>query len=419
MLFVLALARPARAVVVQEDPLAGTSLEVGGTIRSFDFVMHGGLLAAPFAPPNSNPAGVSLDDLRAKIDWHASESLRLVVHDELAATAGTLGLDESAGPIGLGQGRRAPVWLPMQWSLASGPQMSVQDRLDWLWARWTRDRVQLTVGRQPITFGRGVLWTPLDLLSPFSPLQIDTEFKPGVDALRADLSISSATLSLVEVVGRAAGAEDLGIDAAGSAMLARLEVPMHTTRVAATAGYVRSDVVGGLDAFYDLGHTADLHGAATVTYARDPARRPQGRPAFVRMVVGSTFEPARNLHATVEAYYNGSGAADSSGYLATFSDPRFQIGEEYNVGRYYAGAVVDWQPQALVHVALAVLSNLTDPSAIASPQVRYSVASNALIICGAFVPMGARPGAGASGPTSPSEFGLYPYLYHVDLKVYM
>ncbi len=75
--------------------------------------------------------------------------------------------------------------------------------------------------------------------------------------------------------------------------------------------------------------------------------------------------------------------------------------------------------EELVHVALAVLSNLTDPSAIASPQVRYSVASNALIICGAFVPMGARPGAGASGPTSPSEFGLYPYLYHVDLKVYM
>ncbi|MGH7296189.1 MAG: hypothetical protein ACRELB_14705, partial [Polyangiaceae bacterium] len=229
----------------------------------------------------------------------------------------------------------------------------------------------------------------------------------------------SSTLSLVDVAGRAAGPHDLGIDQAGSAMLARLEVPVGTTRIAATSGWVRGDAVGGVDGFVDVGHGADLHGAATVTYAQDPARRPDGRPVFARAVVGSTFEPARNVHASVEGYYNGSGAAGPSGYLATFADPRFQIGEEYNVGRYYAGALVDWQAHPLVHVGVALLANLLDPSAIASPQLRYSVANNALLVVGAFVPFGARPGLGASGPTSPSEFGLYPYLYHVDLKVYM
>ncbi len=415
------LAAPARAVVVSEDPLAGKSLDIGGTARSFDYLMHGGLLDTALTPPDENPAATSLLALRAKLDWTASEHFRLVIHDELTTSLSSLPLDQAAGPLALGQGKQAAVWLPLQADLATTSRVIVHDRVDWLWARYSFGPAQITLGRQPITIGRGVLWTPMDLLAPFSPIQIDTEFKPGVDALRSDLRLGSgATLTMLGVLGNSAGAHDLHADAAGSAELARLELAFGSARVGAMGGYVRQDVVGGVDGFYDLGHGVDLHGAATVTYVPQAERRRYGQDAFVRAVLGSTFELRNNLHATVEAYYNGSGAPDSSDYLDELQSPRFATGEEYDVGRYYTGAVVDWQPHALVHVGLAALMNLQDPSALLAPQVRYDVASNALLIAGAFLPIGATPTVDPASATvsTPSEFGLYPFVYHVDLKVY-
>jgi hypothetical protein len=411
----------ARAWVITEDPLENKSLVVGGTVRSFDYLMHGGLLDTPLSPPDDNPAGTSLSDIRAKLDWTASEHFRLVIHDELSTSLSSLLLDQAQDPLAFGQGRRAPVWLPLQADLASGPRLVVNDRVDWLWARWSVGPAQMTFGRQPVTMGRGVIWTPMDLLAPFSPIQIDTEFKPGVDALRSDVRLgSSATLTMLGVLGNSQGAHDLDADAAGSAELAHLEIALGTTRLGVMGGQVRQDVVSGIDAFFDLGHGVDLHGAMTATYVPQPSRRRWNEDAFLRAVVGSTFELRKNVHATVEAYYNGSGAPDSSGYLSELASPRFAVGEEYNVGRYYAGAVVDWQPHALVHVGLAAMMNLKDPSALLSPQIRYDVASNALLIAGAFLPIGATPTVDAASATltTPSEFGLYPFVYHVDLKLY-
>lgn len=410
----------ARAWVLSEDPLEGTSLEVGGTARSFDYLMHGGLLDTPLSPPDASPAGVSLLALRPKIDWTASEHLRFVAHDELTTTLSSLTLDEAEGPLGFGQGRRAPVWLPLQADLATSSRVAVRDTVDWLYVRYSVGAAQITVGRQPVTIGPGVLWTPMDLLAPFSPVQIDTEFKPGVDALRSDLRLGDAvTLTMLGQLGRSAGASDFAADAAGSAELARLGVALGSTRIGAMGGYVRQDVVGGVDGFYDLGHGIDLHGAVTVTDVPEAARRRWGRTAFARALLGSTFEARSNVHATIEAFYNGSGAPDSDGYLTELSSPRFAIGEEYDVGRYYAGAVVDWQPHPLVHLGLAELTNLQDPSALIAPQLRYDLAKNTLVVAGAFVPLGARPKIDALGvPTTPSEFGLYPFVYHVDLKAY-
>lgn len=417
----LVVSAPARAWVLSEDPLDDTSLELGGTARSFAFLMHGGLLDTPLSPPDTSPAAVSLVALRAKLDWRASEHLRLVIHDELTTTVSSLSLDEAQGPLALGQGNRAPVWLPLQADLASTSRVLVHDRIDWLWARWSVGRAQITLGRQPVTMGRGVLWAPMDLLAPLSPIQIDTEFKPGVDALRSDLRLgSSVTLTMLGVLGKSAGTHDLGVDAAGSANLARVEVTLGSARLGTMGGYVRQDVVGGVDGFYDLGHGADLHGAATVTYVPEEGRRRDGQQAFARAVLGSTFELRKNVHATVEAHYNGAGAPDASGYLAELASPRFRSGEEYAIGRYYGGATVDWQPHPLLHVGLAAIVNLQDPSALLAPQLRYDVASNALLVMGAFVPLGARPTVDAAAGTlhTPSEFGLYPFLYHLDLKVY-
>ena len=42
--------------------------------------------------------------------------------------------------------------------------------------------VDLQIGRQPISFGNGFVFSPLDLVQPFSFATIDNEYKPGIDA---------------------------------------------------------------------------------------------------------------------------------------------------------------------------------------------------------------------------------------------
>lgn len=44
-------------------------------------------------------------------------------------------------------------------------------------------------GARLITFGSTFFFTPMDVVAPFSPLIVDREYKPGVDALRADVYI--------------------------------------------------------------------------------------------------------------------------------------------------------------------------------------------------------------------------------------
>jgi hypothetical protein len=414
-------ARSARAIVLDEDPLEGSSTTIGGSLRSFNFVMHGGPLTDPGAPPDANPASVSVDAIRAYFEMKRGDAFSLVAHDQLTTTVSSLSLGALGGPLALGTGNMTPpVWLPLQSTLTDGDRFTATNRVDWLYGRYRTSWLTITLGRQPITIGRAVLWTPEDLLAPFSPLQINTDFKPGVDALRVDVALGeTATWSTYGVAGKATPDASFDVHGDGSAALTRLEKSFATTRLGLMGGYVREDAVGGADLFLDLGHGVDLHGEATVTYVPDVARRPFGNSVFARAVAGSTFAIGTKVHATIEGDYDGSGAPTPGDYLTALASPRFRIGEVYDVGRYYAGASCDWEASALLHVGAAVIANVTDPSALASPFVRYDVGANAQLVAGAFLPIGARTAYAPDGtPTPRSEFGLYPFLYHVDAKVY-
>ena len=47
-------------------------------------------------------------------------------------------------------------------------------------------KMTLAFGRQPIDFGSGRFWQPLNVFGSFAPTDLDTDFKPGIDAVRLD-----------------------------------------------------------------------------------------------------------------------------------------------------------------------------------------------------------------------------------------
>jgi hypothetical protein len=56
-------------------------------------------------------------------------------------------------------------------------------RLDRLSVGYTGERGVVRIGRQAITWGNGMVFTPMDIFNPFDPAAVDKEFKTGDDML--------------------------------------------------------------------------------------------------------------------------------------------------------------------------------------------------------------------------------------------
>lgn len=390
---------PAHAVVLSEDPLEGDSVAVGATARSFNYYLDGPLLGSS--------AAITLTDLRTQAAIKRGDWLSISLDNSLNLTTSSLSLDSAGGALAFGQGRLPATWLPLDWTISGQSQLTLRDRIDWGYVRITHGPVSVTVGRQPVTFGRGALWTPEDLIDPFSPFQLDTEFKPGMDAARIDVTLGQVTFAMVGIAADPQQRGDLTIAPEASSAVQRIELSADTTRIGFMNGYVRGDLVGAVDLFVDL-HGADLHGELAGFFVRDPARRPFGRKEFGRAVLGSTFQASSRVHATVEAYWNGSGTTDTADYEAALMSPRLQSGETYNVGVFYAGAILDIVAHPLVHIGAAAIVNLIDGSALIAPSIHVNASNNTVLIAGAFVSLGAKA----------TEYALYPSLVHFDLKTY-
>ena len=408
---------PASAVVLLEDPFEGDELTLGGSVKSFFFGLHGAAMdLRPFGP-DANPSALGLLVLRPTFEGQLGETWRFALHYEMNASVSSIDTGQATGPVALGRGLPPPRWLPLSWSPADHGTFTWRHTLDWAWTRVRLGPVDLTVGRQPVTFGRGYLWKTMDLLSTFAPTEIDTEYKPGADALRLDVALSrTALLSLVAVAGELADDEDAEVTLAGSSFAARAKVGFNRWEIGFFGGYVRRDVVFGVDGFVDL-KALTLHAEATVTWNPDGDRAKAAgeEPVFARATAGVVWS-VPSFRLVGELHYNGVGGADAGDYLGRSMSQRAAIGEVYVFGRYYAGLVADWEVHPLVHLLLTTMANLRDPSGLVSPGLSYSVATNVELAAGAYLPLGSRPDWGLQ-PRFRSEFGAYPYFYYLELKL--
>ncbi|MEZ4322001.1 MAG: hypothetical protein R3F61_31305 [Myxococcota bacterium] len=363
----------------------------------------------------SDPSGQGVFDNRMKLaakwkDW-SFEGHHTVT--ALTASASTGGFGASTG-VGL----QAPELVDLSW-VAFDEDLTLRGRVDRFNVSWRPDGLGLTVGRQPITFGNAAIFTPLDLVNPFTPAVIDSEYKPGIDALRADLYSGVATkLSLAAAYAGAWSPEGLIVAAYG-------QTTVGVTDLGLFLGSVRGDAVVGtsvVTAVGPVGITSDI--AVTA---------PQGGgDPFVRGTVGFLWRPGPNTTLSGEVYVQTLGATNPDQYVAKAASPRFSRGEVWLMGVGYVGLAVSQQIRPTLSASLAVVSNVLDPSAFVAPNVAWSVSNNVDFAMGGFVGVGARPDdvqltdlIGPNGPLPPeeltylnSEFGTYPGVVFAQARMY-
>jgi hypothetical protein len=273
---------------------------------------------------------------------------------------------------------------------------------------------EVTVGRQAIGLGRGVLFGAADVFAPFSPLEVDREWRRGVDAARVEVRLSrTGSLELIGVAGE-------GWDE--SAVLGRVRGYLGTidgelilgkrARDAMAAGIV-SAAVGDAEAHAEI--------ACFDTPEPQPDGGFLGRDHLaVTALLGAsyTFDTGNGLTLLGEYHYSGLGVEDIEDAALRLEDPDFQDrvlrGDTRILGQHVAALQASYPVTTTWSAALLLLQSPVDGSGLLTPSVRWDLTQAATLIASAYLPWGKAPSDG----NLRSEYGGSPTSVFVQFNLY-
>ncbi len=387
----------AQIPVLDSGPVA---LDLTGYVRSLTAVHDAGF----DLPSVDRRTGLNAEVVRLK--WQARHGERVVldVHNRLQLDVSTAQTAFGESVAGFGVSAVPGRTIELDARLIEEEGLHLWHDVDRLALTVYTEIADVTVGRQAITWGISSLFPVADLWARFSPFELDTEEKPGIDAVRA-LSYPGEGLELDVVVADRGRRDDWS---AGARLTAQLR---------------SADVWGGVGKFWN--EILAMAGAGWLfdqTKVRAEAVLPWNLDGdtldLPRMTVGADWLSAK-VSLSGEYHFNGVGVEDASAYAARLADPQFARGESYYLGRHYVGGLVSWavDRQERVRVSGTVLVNLTDPSAALTPVVSYDVGQNTSMSIGTLQTLGQRPLV-AVPPRIRSEYGTYGTLWFTRLSVY-
>jgi hypothetical protein len=396
----LAAALLAPAVVRAQTTIIGAEhagLALSGYVRALTGV-HRASFDLPIGPRTTGFHGEVV-----RLRWRLSVGPRITLdlHNRLQAQISSAEAGLAAGGLGVSVVPGRSVDLTSH--LVDEERLDVWHDVDRLALTVRTPVADVTVGRQAISWGQSSLFPVVDLWAQFSPFELDTEEKPGADAIRV-LSYPWTGLELDAVVAARGRAED------------------WSAGLRATADLARADVYG---AVAKLWNEVMAMGGVTWVLDRVKLRVEAAAPYDLdaddwlapRATVGADWLGAR-FSVTAEYHHNGAGATDPGGYPAVLVAPPMRRGETYYLGRHYLGGAMAFTPDAEARASLAAsaLWNVGDGSAIVTPIASYDFGQATSISLGGILSFGRPPSVAPL--TFQSEFGTYGDLWFTRLSVY-
>jgi hypothetical protein len=224
------------------------------------------------------------------------------------------------------------------------------------------------IGRQAIGFGRITLASPLDIIAPFAPDALDTDVRPGIDALRAGRFFGrGGEIGAVAVFGR---------HKESNSYLLHGETNLAGVDLLALGGNLRGrDLLGGGFAtqFMGMGIKGELAG-----YRGEEVGRSGGDPRenFLQGALELDYRFVAGPMAALQYLHNGFGAKEPKDYPAVFLSAPIQEGLGHVLGRDYLLASISHDPHPLVTLGALGIWNLQDDSFLVRPLVRLSLGDN-------------------------------------------
>lgn len=260
-------------------------------------------------------------------------------------------------------------------------------RLDRLYVGVTGKNTVIRVGRQAVSWGNGLIYTPMDFLNPFDPAAVDKEYKAGDDMLYGQyLKQSGDDIQAVWVVRRDENG-DVSNDV--DSIAAKYHGFFGDKEYDLLIAQHFDDNVLAVGGISDLG-SALWRGDITLTDTQTDN--------VTSLVTSLTYSwiglGEHNISGVIEYFYNGFGQADgdySPAALASNPDliERLVRGELFTLGRHYIAlsAMIEITPLWLVTPNAFI--NAGDGSFLAQVTTSYDIKQDIQILAALNVPVGA------------------------------
>lgn len=277
--------------------------------------------------------------------------------------------------------------------ITEGSDNAILHRLDRLWIGYTSEKAVVRFGRQALSWGNGLAYAPMDLVNPFDPASIDTEYKAGDDMLYMQyLQDNGNDVQVAYVFRRNLLTGDVDSDKATAAVKYHGFAGENEYDVLLAQSY--GDPVLGLGAGRGIGGA--VWNADLVVTDTDSDTYVQ----FVTNLMYSWTWADKNMSGAVEYYFNGFGQKDGLyDPLSLAANPdllvRLSRGELFTLGRHYLSGSVMIEMTPLWTLTPTLLVNVTDPSALLQLVTSYSLSDNMTFLGSINLPLG----------PSGSEFG--------------
>ncbi len=300
----------------------------------------------------------------------------------------------------------------LRWDAPENEQFRFTGEIDRLNAAFFLPGADITIGRQALSFGKAFFWNPLDVFLPFSPAQLDRDYKPGVDALSIEIPQGDFSgIGLFGVLGSEDNKSSPSWD--GSSLLARYFTTVKGTDISVQAGKVFAGYHVGAGASGEVGKI-ELRGEAS--YFRNDNDITITK-SYASMVLGTGYRFDNSLHLQMEYFYNGAGSKDPNAALV-----RLGQGLTTNLSKNILGSSASYEFTPLMTGRVAIINSLDDGSFFIQPDITYSASDESEFLVSVAINKGDRPtintGTNAGSTLLRSEYGSYPNTLYFQYKLF-
>lgn len=283
---------------------------------------------------------------------------------------------------------------------------NVRYELDRLYYRHHFSAYTLSLGRQAVDWGSGRFWQPLNVFGAFAPTDIDTDYKPGIDALNLEY-YPSAFSSLSAVYAFAPHADsELG----DSGALHYRRQLGERSQLALLAGSITGNrVIGASFESVWGGIGWRIEGLHYELVEKDE------KSLFWIAGIDYQFDDGTVLSA--EYFDNSRGATNESELVGSYDDALIASGLQQQLSRQLVGLGLSRDLTPLMSGSYTLLAaRLEDTwSPLHQLNIVYSVSNESDLLASLLLPAG----KGLDSADEPrSEFGHLPAAFTLRLRFY-
>lgn len=277
---------------------------------------------------------------------------------------------------------RLRLW-DLAWAPGNDADATLRYRFDRLAVEYRTERQAVTLGRQAVSWGGGLVFQPMDLFNPFAPTTVDQDYKVGDDMIRIEQLFPGGSELEFLAVGRTSPAGKRDLDVASFALKYRKAAAAAELEFLAAHHY-GNQVLG-------VGVRVPAGGVLLRT---DIVWTSDGASEYVSGVVNADYTFAlagTTAHVFGEYFYNGFGVFDLPPDLRDLPAPlvrRLGRGEVFNLMRHYAALGISFRWHYLLNQSLAVIGNLHDGSLAAQASLTFDASDASRLQIGLTHPFG-------------------------------